>query len=101
MMVRQRFGGIFQKYLLVLFMAVAIPLAINGVIEAGLGYRDQRANSISCSAFRRRPPQSTSKISSTALRTSLTGWSSFRGLTTPTSGGELTHYVCFAKPLPS
>ena len=43
MMVRQRFRGLFQKYLLVLFMAVAIPLAINGAIEAWLGYRDQRA----------------------------------------------------------
>jgi adenylate cyclase len=43
MMVRQRFRGLFQKYLLVLFMAVAIPLAISGVIEAWLGYRDQRA----------------------------------------------------------
>jgi adenylate cyclase len=32
MMVRQRFRGLFQ--------AVAIPLAINGVIEAWLGYRD-------------------------------------------------------------
>jgi class 3 adenylate cyclase len=29
--------------LLALFMAVAIPLAINGVIEAWFGYRDQRA----------------------------------------------------------
>ena len=44
MMVRQRFRGLFQKYLLVLFMAVAIPLALNGVIEAWLGYRDQRAS---------------------------------------------------------
>src|SRR6478736_1887402 len=43
MMVRQRFRGLFQKYLLVLFLAVAIPLAANGVIEAWLGYRDQRA----------------------------------------------------------
>src|SRR6478736_8561090 len=43
MMVRQRFRGLFQKYLLVLFMAVAIPLAINGVVEAWLGYRDHRA----------------------------------------------------------
>jgi len=43
MMDRQRFRGLFQKYLLVLFMAVAIPLAIHGVIEAWLGYRDQRA----------------------------------------------------------
>jgi class 3 adenylate cyclase len=43
MVVRQRFRGLFQKYLVVLFMAVAIPLAINGVIEAWLGYRDQRA----------------------------------------------------------
>jgi adenylate cyclase len=43
MMVRQRFRGLFQKYLLVLFMAVAIPLVINGIIEAWLGYRDQRA----------------------------------------------------------
>ena len=43
MIIRQRFSGLFQKYLLVLFLAVAIPLAINGVIEAWLGYRDQRA----------------------------------------------------------
>ncbi|WP_407154834.1 adenylate/guanylate cyclase domain-containing protein [Bradyrhizobium sp. STM 3557] len=42
-MVRQRFRGLFQKYLLVLFMAMALPLAINGTIEAWLGYRDQRA----------------------------------------------------------
>jgi adenylate cyclase len=43
MMVRQSFRGLFKKYLLVLFMAVAVPLAINGVIDAWLGYRDQRA----------------------------------------------------------
>jgi adenylate cyclase len=43
MIVRERFRGLFQKYLLVLFLAVAIPLAINGVVEAWLGYRDQRA----------------------------------------------------------
>jgi class 3 adenylate cyclase len=43
MVARERFFGLFQKYLLVLFLAVAIPLAINGVIEAWLGYRDQRA----------------------------------------------------------
>src|SRR6201991_845152 len=42
MAVRQ-LRSLFQKYLLALFMAVAIPLAINGVIEAWLGYRDQRA----------------------------------------------------------
>jgi adenylate cyclase len=41
--VRQHFRSLFQKYLLVLFMAVAIPLVINGIIEAWLGYRDQRA----------------------------------------------------------
>ena len=43
MIVRERFRGLFQKYLLVLFMAVAIPLAINGVVEAWFGYRDQQA----------------------------------------------------------
>ena len=43
MIVRERFRGLFQKYLFVLFMAVAIPLAINGVIEAWFGYRDQQA----------------------------------------------------------
>ncbi|NOJ40968.1 HAMP domain-containing protein [Bradyrhizobium sp. WSM 1791] len=42
-MAQYRFRGLFQKYLLALFMAVAIPLAINGVIEAWFGYRDQRA----------------------------------------------------------
>jgi adenylate cyclase len=43
MEVRQGFRSLFQKYLLVLFMAVATPLAINAVIEAWFGYRDQRA----------------------------------------------------------
>jgi len=43
MEVRQGFHSLFQKYLLVLFMAVAIPLVINGAVEAWLGYRDQRA----------------------------------------------------------
>src|SRR5262245_57573789 len=43
MIARERFRGLFQKYLLVLFLAVAIPLAVNGVIEAWFGYRDQRA----------------------------------------------------------
>src|SRR6478752_1055580 len=43
MIVRERFRGLFQKYLLVLFMAVAIPLAISGVVEAWFGYRDQQA----------------------------------------------------------
>ena len=43
MIVRERLRGLFQKYLLALFMAVAIPLVINGAIEAWLGYRDQRA----------------------------------------------------------
>ena len=43
MMVRPHLRGLFQKYLLVLFMAVAIPLAISGAIEAWLDYHDQRA----------------------------------------------------------
>ena len=43
MIVRERFRGLFRKYLLVLFMAVAIPLAINGIVEAWFGYRDQQA----------------------------------------------------------
>ena len=43
MEVQQGFRSLFQKYLLVLFLAVAIPLAVNGVIEAWFGYRDQRA----------------------------------------------------------
>jgi adenylate cyclase len=40
---RIRFRGLFRKYFLVLFLAVVIPLAANGVSEAWLGYRDQRA----------------------------------------------------------
>jgi len=40
---RLRFSGLFQKYFLVLFLAVVIPLATNGVSEAWFGYRDQRA----------------------------------------------------------
>ncbi|MGF9758392.1 adenylate/guanylate cyclase domain-containing protein [Microvirga sp. 0TCS3.31] len=39
---RLRFGGLFQKYFLVLFLAVVVPLATNGVSEAWFGYRDQR-----------------------------------------------------------
>ncbi|MDF2810925.1 MAG: transcriptional regulator [Microvirga sp.] len=37
-----RFRSLFQKYFLVLFLAVVIPLATNGVSEAWFGYRDQR-----------------------------------------------------------
>src|SRR5918993_5526354 len=40
---RPRFRGLFRKYFLVLFLAVVIPLAANGVSEAWFGYRDQRA----------------------------------------------------------
>jgi adenylate cyclase len=40
---RPRFGGLFQKYFLVLFLAVVLPLAANGGSEAWFGYRDQRA----------------------------------------------------------
>jgi adenylate cyclase len=43
MIAQDRFRGLFHKYLLALFMAVAIPLAFNGVMEAWFGYRDQRA----------------------------------------------------------
>ncbi|UGY12131.1 cache domain-containing protein [Bradyrhizobium septentrionale] len=43
MIVRDRFRGLFPKYFLVLFLAVAFPIAINGSIEAWFGYRDQRA----------------------------------------------------------
>jgi class 3 adenylate cyclase len=39
---RLRFGGLFQKYFIVLFLAVVIPLATNGASEAWFGYRDQR-----------------------------------------------------------
>src|SRR5919112_2910158 len=40
---RLRFRGLFRKYFLVLFLAVVIPLAANGISEAWFGYRDQRA----------------------------------------------------------
>lgn len=40
---RPRFRGLFQKYFLVLFLAVVLPLAANGASEAWFGYRDQRA----------------------------------------------------------
>jgi adenylate cyclase len=40
---RLRFRGLFQKYFLVLFLAVVLPLAANGISEAWFGYRDQRA----------------------------------------------------------
>ncbi len=40
---RLRFRGLFRKYYLVLFLAVVIPLATNGISDAWFGYRDQRA----------------------------------------------------------
>ncbi len=40
---RLRFRGLFRKYFFVLFLAVIVPLAANGVSEAWFGYRDQRA----------------------------------------------------------
>ncbi|MCK1689080.1 adenylate/guanylate cyclase domain-containing protein [Bradyrhizobium sp. 145] len=40
---QDRIRSLFHKYLLALFVAVAIPLAFNGVIEGWFGYRDQRA----------------------------------------------------------
>jgi adenylate cyclase len=40
---RLPFRGLFQKYFLVLFLAVVVPLAANGISEAWFGYRDQRA----------------------------------------------------------
>src|SRR6476619_6012080 len=43
MIPQDRFRGLFHKYLLALFVAVAIPLAFNGIIEAWFGYRDERA----------------------------------------------------------
>ncbi|MET4042666.1 adenylate/guanylate cyclase domain-containing protein [Bradyrhizobium sp. RT6a] len=43
MIPQDRFRSLFPKYLLALFVAVAIPLAFNGVIEGWFGYRDQRA----------------------------------------------------------
>ena len=36
--------SLFQKYFLILFVAVAVPLIINGASDAWFGYRDQRAN---------------------------------------------------------
>ncbi len=36
--------SLFQKYFLVLFVAVVVPLIINGASEAWFGYRDQRDN---------------------------------------------------------
>jgi hypothetical protein len=43
MIPQDRFRSLFHKYLLALFVAVAIPLAFKGVIEGWFGYRDQRA----------------------------------------------------------
>ncbi|MBM1172690.1 adenylate/guanylate cyclase domain-containing protein [Microvirga arabica] len=38
-----RLRGLFRKYFLVLFLAVVIPLAANGISEGWFSYRDQRA----------------------------------------------------------
>lgn len=43
MMFPKRFRGLFQKYFIVIFLAAATPLALNGLIEAWFGYRDQRS----------------------------------------------------------
>jgi adenylate cyclase len=40
---RLRFRGLFLKYFLVLFLAVVVPLAANGISESWFGYGDQRA----------------------------------------------------------
>ena len=40
---RPLLGSLFQKYFVVLFLAVVVPLTVSGVSEAWLGYRDQRA----------------------------------------------------------
>ncbi|EIM30185.1 adenylate/guanylate cyclase domain-containing protein [Microvirga lotononidis] len=40
---RRPLGRLFQKYFIVLFLAVIIPLATNGISEAWLGYRDQQS----------------------------------------------------------
>ena len=40
---RLHFRNLFQKYFVVLFLAVVVPLTANGVSEAWFGYRDQRA----------------------------------------------------------
>jgi adenylate cyclase len=40
---RLRLRGLFRKYFIVLFLAVVVPLAANGVSDAWFGYRDQRA----------------------------------------------------------
>jgi hypothetical protein len=38
-----QFRGLFRKYFLVLFLAVVVPLATNGISESWFGYRDQRS----------------------------------------------------------
>ena len=58
---RLRFRGLFQKYFLVLFLAVVVPLAANGVSEAWFGYRDQRATARPA-AWRSRRRSAASKI---------------------------------------
>ena len=81
---RFRFRGLFQKYLLVLFLAVVVPLAANGVSEAWFGYRDQRARLdqlLGVQATARRRPRS--RVSSTASPISLAGWFSFPGRDEP------------------
>jgi adenylate cyclase len=40
---KHRPRGLFRKYFFVLFLAVVVPLAANGVGEAWFDYRDQRA----------------------------------------------------------
>jgi class 3 adenylate cyclase len=40
---RLQFRSLFQKYFFVLFLAVVVPLAANGIGDAWFGYRDQRA----------------------------------------------------------
>ena len=80
---RLRFLALFQKYFLVLFLAVVIPLATNGVSEAWFGYRDQRAR-LTAAGRRgavRRPPGS--RVSSTASPISSAGWSSSPGRDEP------------------
>ena len=101
MMVRERFSGLFQKYLLVLFMAVAVPLAINGAIEAWLDYCDQRARLDQLLGVEAKSAADEIHDFIDGITNEL-GWLvQLPGPTTPTSGGGPTRYACFARPLPS
>ena len=97
MIVRERFRGLFQKYLLVLFLAVGFRSRLTALSKPGLAIATSEQGLISCLAFKQHLPQPKSMTSFTVSQTSSAGWSRSPGATSPTSGGGPKRCACFGR----